>query len=68
MSKQAMEEAKRKESVILDEIERIGIRAETEGRNLQRDEVARIEKLSKQFDVCEESLGHDAPGRSPSPR
>ena len=50
------DDARRKESAILDEIERIGIRAETEGRELVKEEVARIQSLSKQFDVCEETL------------
>jgi hypothetical protein len=56
--------AKQQESTILDEIERIGLRAETEGRELSAEEVARIEALSQQFDVCEQSLGHVLPGRS----
>ena len=63
MSQPTEDDAKRKESAILDEIERIGIQAETEGRELSSDEVARIETLSKQFDVCEQRLGHVVPGK-----
>ena len=60
-----IENARQKESAILDEIERIGVQAETEGRELREEEVARIESLSREFDVCEATLGHDPPGRSP---
>jgi hypothetical protein len=63
MSQTSVDDAKQKESAILDEIERIGVQAETDGRDLSTEEIARIEKLSKQFDACEESLGHVAPGR-----
>ena len=64
MSHESMDDARQKESAILDEIESIGIRAETEGRDLKQEEVDRIETLSRQFDDCEQTLGHAAPGRT----
>ena len=57
MSQLPDDAAEQVESAILDEIERIGIKAETEGRDLKTEEVARVETLSKQFDACEEALG-----------
>jgi hypothetical protein len=66
MSPSSIDDAKQKKSAILDEIERIGIKAETDGRDLNQEEVARIETLSRKFDACEETLGHVVPGRSPS--
>ena len=66
MSPSSIDDAKRTESAILDEIEKIGIKAETDGRDLNPDEVARIEILSRKFDACEQTLGHSAPGRSSS--
>ncbi len=56
MSQLSIEAANEKVSAILDEIEKIGIKAETEGRNLEQEEVARIATLSKQFDACERIL------------
>ena len=56
MSQLSVEAANEKVSDILDEIERIGIKAETEGRDLKNEEVARIGELSKQFDACEKIL------------
>jgi hypothetical protein len=56
MSQSSVEAATEKVSAVLDEIEKIGIKAETEGRNLNKEEVARIEKLSKQFDACEKII------------
>lgn len=56
MSQPTVEAANKKVSAILDEIEKIGIRAETEGRDLKKEEVARIGMLSKQFDACEKVL------------
>jgi hypothetical protein len=63
MDQLSLDAADQKLSVILDEIESIGIRAETEGRELNPEEIARIETLSREFDACEEMLGHAAPGR-----
>ena len=56
MSQSTEDDAKRRESAILDEIESIGVQAETEGRELSSEEVARIEMLSKQFDACEKVI------------
>jgi hypothetical protein len=56
MSQLSVAAANQEVSAILDEIERIGIKAETEGRNLRKEEVARIAMLSKQFDACEKVL------------
>ena len=67
MPPSSIRNAQQKESAILDEIETIGVQAETEGRDLREEEVARIESLSKEFDVCEATIGHDPPGRSQKP-
>ena len=56
MSELSIQAANEKVAEILDEIERLGIKAETEGRDLTKEEVARIETLSKQFDACEKIL------------
>ena len=60
MSQPSIDAANEKVSAILDEIESIGIKAETEGRNLTTEEVARIAILSKQFDACEKVIEIDA--------
>ena len=56
MSQLSVDAANEKVAAILDEIEKIGIKAETDGRDLRKEEVARIEALSKQFDACEKVI------------
>ena len=67
MAPSSIRNAQQRESAILDEIETIGVQAETEGRDLREEEVARIASLSREFDDCEATLGHDPPGRTPAP-
>ena len=68
MSQLSAEAANERVQAILDEIEAIGIKAETEGRPLTPEEVARIETLSKEFDVCEQVIEDQtsSPGAGPN--
>ncbi len=56
MSPMSVDDAHERIAAILDEIETIGIHAETDGRDLSKEEVERVAVLSKQFDECEKII------------